>query len=109
MIITSEKKQYYGWAYLFMWPLGGYYIDTEKSNAEILVWCEKNLQGIYRIGGLFADFGDFFNQNRGGTEAVYLEGYGALFLITTDFPLAPPPSFLRSSQMRYFDTFVLFN
>lgn len=52
---------------------------------------KKNLQGVYRIGGLFADFGDFFNQDRGGTEAVYLEGYGALFLITTDFPLAPPP------------------
>ncbi len=52
---------------------------------------QKNLQGVYRIGGLFADFGDFFNQDRGGTEAVYLEGYGALFLITTDFPLSPPP------------------
>ncbi len=52
---------------------------------------QKSLQGVYRIGGLFADFGDFFNQDRGGTEAVYLEGYGALFLIATDFPLAPPP------------------
>ena len=34
------KKQYPGWAYLFMWPLAGYYIDTDKKNAEILAWKE---------------------------------------------------------------------
>ena len=49
MVVISEKKQYPGWAYLFMWPLGGNYIDSEKSNAEILVWCEKNLQGIFEV------------------------------------------------------------
>ncbi|KKN44290.1 hypothetical protein LCGC14_0694950 [marine sediment metagenome] len=49
MIVINEKKQYNGWAYLFMWPLGENYIDSEKSNAEILVWCEKNLQGIFEV------------------------------------------------------------
>jgi len=43
------KKQYYGWAFLFTWPLGGYYIDTDKSNAEILKWCKENLQGIFEV------------------------------------------------------------
>lgn len=45
--MTSGKKQYYGWAFLFLWPLGQNYIDSDKSNAEILKWCEENLQGKF--------------------------------------------------------------
>lgn len=47
--MTRGKKQYYGWAFLFKWPLGGNYKDSEKSNAKILKWCEINLQGIFEV------------------------------------------------------------
>ncbi|MFC1765819.1 hypothetical protein ACFL6U_27550 [Planctomycetota bacterium] len=42
-----------------------------------------------RIGGVLADFGDFFSSGH-ETESIYLEGYGAMFLMTVDFPLSPP-------------------
>jgi hypothetical protein len=35
-------------------------------------------------------FDPFWRQNRGMAEAMYLDGYGALFLIKVDFPLSPP-------------------
>jgi hypothetical protein len=41
-------------------------------------------------GGMYFDFDPFASLHRGLAEAMYLEGYGALFLIKVDFPLSPP-------------------
>jgi len=44
-----------------------------------------------RRGRLFADFGDFFGRDSRATEAIYLQGYGALFLMELNFAFSPPP------------------
>ncbi len=39
---------------------------------------------------MFKDLGAFFVSGDVGAQAVYIEGYGALFLMTVDFPLSVP-------------------
>lgn len=41
-------------------------------------------------GGMYFNFDPFASHRRGTAEAMYLEGYGALFLIKVDFLLSPP-------------------
>jgi len=43
------------------------------------------------IKGMFTDFGDFFGRDSRETEAIYLQGYGALFLMEVNFTFTPPP------------------
>ena len=43
------------------------------------------------IKGVFTDFGDFFGRDRRDTEAIYLQGYGTLFLMEVNFAFSPPP------------------
>jgi len=42
------------------------------------------------IKGVFTDFGDFFGRDNRATEAIYLQGYGALFLMEVNFVFTPP-------------------
>ena len=37
-----------------------------------------------------AEFGDLLTSDRGSPQAIYLQGYGALFIIETDIILSPP-------------------
>ena len=43
------------------------------------------------IRGILYDYGDFFDDSGRTTEALYLQGYAAVFLLKTDFPLSLPP------------------
>ena len=43
------------------------------------------------VGKMFADFGDFFGRDSRATEAIYLQGYGTLFLMEVNFAFSPPP------------------
>jgi len=43
------------------------------------------------IKGVFTDFGDFFGRDSRATEAIYLQGYGVLFLMEVNFTFSPPP------------------
>ena len=52
---------------------------------------EKRFQGAREIGGVFVDFGDFFGRDSHIAQAIYLQGYAALFLMEGSFPLSPPP------------------
>jgi len=49
--------------------------------------------GMYGGGDVMygGDFSFAFNPFGGGTEGIFLDGYGALFLMKVDFPLSPPP------------------
>ena len=40
---------------------------------------------------VFTDYGDFFGRDSRATEAIYLQGYGALFLMEVNFAFTPPP------------------
>jgi hypothetical protein len=42
------------------------------------------------IKGVFVDFGDFFGRDSRETEAIYMQGYGALFLMEVNFSFSPP-------------------
>ena len=42
------------------------------------------------IKGVFTDFGDFFGRDNRSTEAIYIQGYGALFLMEVNFAFSPP-------------------
>jgi hypothetical protein len=42
------------------------------------------------IKGLFTDFGDFFGRDNRSTEAIYMQGYGVVFLMEVNFAFSPP-------------------
>ena len=41
------------------------------------------------IQGVFVDFGDFFGRDSRSTEAIYMQGYGVLFLMEVNFAFSP--------------------
>ena len=41
------------------------------------------------IQGVFRDFGDFFGRDNRQTEAVYMQGYGAVFMMEVDYTFTP--------------------
>jgi len=52
---------------------------------------DKKFKGSRQVGGVFSDFGDFFGRDSRVAQAIYLQGYGALFLMEGNFPLSHPP------------------
>lgn len=53
---------------------------------------DKIFQGRRLIEGGFIDYGPFFGMGSSrATQAIYLQGYGALFLLEVDFPFSPSP------------------
>ncbi|MHC4727029.1 MAG: hypothetical protein ACYS17_07320 [Planctomycetota bacterium] len=42
-----------------------------------------------KIQGVFVDFGDFFGRDSRSTEAIYMQGYGVLFLMEVNFAFLP--------------------
>jgi hypothetical protein len=53
-------------------------------------------------GGLFVSSRDPFSMLLGGgaIQSMYLEGYGALFLVKVDFPLSPPPQVVEEPETK---------
>jgi hypothetical protein len=52
---------------------------------------DKIFQGPRLIEDMFRDYGKFFGRGSRATQAIYLQGYGTLFLLEVDFPFSPPP------------------
>ncbi|MFZ2148090.1 MAG: hypothetical protein WAV28_12795 [Sedimentisphaerales bacterium] len=52
----------------------------------------------------FVGFDPFSERNIGTTEAIYLEGYAALFLIRVNFPLSPPAEEKEEKETEEGDT-----
>jgi hypothetical protein len=55
-------------------------------------------------GSLFVGFDPFSVHNSGAVEAVYLEGYAALFLMKVNFPLSPSPETQEEKKIEEEDT-----
>jgi len=51
----------------------------------------KIFTGPQLVEGIFMNYGDIFGRGSRATEAVYLQGYGALFLMEVNIPLSSPP------------------
>lgn len=78
-------------------------IPTSEMKAEDLVTIMEDMRVMSRIfdkklglspAGIFPgtgfDFSFFGPHSARSTEAIFLQGYGALFLMKVDFPLSPP-------------------
>jgi hypothetical protein len=55
-------------------------------------------------GSLFVGFDPFSMHSSGTTEAIYLEGYAALFLMKVNFPLSPSPEAQEEKKTEVEDT-----
>ena len=77
-------------------------IPNTEIKAEDLAVITQDLQVMAHIfhkiftgprltEGIFMDYGDFFGRGSRATEAVYLQGYGVLFLMEVNIPLSSPP------------------
>jgi hypothetical protein len=53
---------------------------------------------------MYEDYNPFFGRDSGTTEAVYLEGYAALFLIKVNFPISPSPEAQEEKKTEEEDT-----
>ncbi len=51
---------------------------------------DERFKETRRIQGFFTDFGAFFGRDNRSTEAIYLQGYGVLFLMEVNFAFSPP-------------------
>jgi len=51
---------------------------------------DKIFKGPRLIEGVFVDYGDFFGRGSRATQAIYLQGFGTLFVMEVDFPFTPP-------------------
>jgi hypothetical protein len=77
-------------------------IPATNIEAENLVAITEDLQVMshifderfkepQEIQGVFVDFGDIFGRDRRSTEAIYMQGYGVLFLMEVNFAFSPSP------------------
>jgi len=55
-------------------------------------------------GSWFGGFDPFSGRNSGAIEAIYLEGYGALFLMKVNVLLSPPPEAIEEKETEEEDT-----
>ncbi len=65
------------------------FAELQEDMQVMLNILREKLSEPRMIMGTLVDYGDFFSGGR-GTEALYLQGYGAIFVMRVDFPLAPP-------------------
>jgi len=63
---------------------------TEDLQIMSHIFDERFKEG-QEIQGIFVDFGDIFGRDSRSTEAIYMQGYGALFLMEVNFAFSPEP------------------
>ena len=63
---------------------------TEDLQVMSQIFDEK-FKEPQEIQGVFVDFGDFFGRDSRSTEAIYMQGYGVLFLMEVNFAFSPEP------------------
>lgn len=84
-------------------------IPSEQTRTENLLTINEDMSVMSRIfeknieqarisiarGNIYASrqdpFSMFLGGGRGGIQSIYLQGFGALFMMKVDFPLTPPP------------------
>jgi hypothetical protein len=62
---------------------------------------DERFKGSRTIKGMFTDFGDFFGRDNRSTEAIYMQGYGVVFLMEVNFAFSPP---LKPQEQEVEDT-----
>ena len=62
--------------------------DIAETKEDILVMAEildERFREPRLIGGVLTDFGDFFGRDNQQTEAIYLQGYGLVFMMEINY------------------------
>jgi hypothetical protein len=91
-------------------------IPTEQTKTEELIAINEDMNVMARIfeknleqdrvtmmrGSIFSSgynpYGMLFESGRGNIQSMYLQGYGALFMLKVDFPLSPSPDMQQEQQ-----------
>lgn len=63
------------------------YVAIERDMNVMSLIFDRALRKPQMIGGVFTVMEDFFGRNSHVTEAIYLDGYGALFFLEVNFTL----------------------
>jgi hypothetical protein len=63
------------------------YVEIERDMEVMSLIYDRALKKPQMIGGVFTVLEDFFGRNSHVTEAIYLDGYGALFFMEVNFAL----------------------
>ncbi|MHC4519611.1 MAG: hypothetical protein ACYTAS_13560, partial [Planctomycetota bacterium] len=66
--------------------------SLSELTADLDVMCAVLDQALGDAGVKTRSWGPHVNRYRRGTRSLYLPGFGALFLVEVEFPLAPPPT-----------------
>ncbi len=73
--------------------------DTKLSQARLTTG-----RGSWYGDYMYEDYNPFFGRDSGAIEAIYLEGYGALFLMKVNILLSPPPEAQEEKKTEEEDT-----
>lgn len=66
------------------------FAQTAEDMRVMLNILREKLSEPRTIRGVLYDYGDFFPDAGRTVEALYLQGYAAMFMLKVDFPLSPP-------------------
>ncbi len=80
---------------------------TEDMNVMSRIFAKKLSQARLTTGRgswYVEDYNPFLGRDSGTTEAIYLEGYAALFLMKVNFPLSPLPEEKEEKETEEEDT-----
>ena len=77
---------------------------TEDMNIMSRIFQKDLQQARIGVGGVFITtssdpFHAVFARGKQSTQGMYLQGYGALFLMKVDFPLSPPPQAAEETKL----------
>ena len=67
--------------------------DLDAITQDLLVMShilDEKFKEPRMMKGVFTDFGDFFGRDNRSTEAIYMQGYGVVFLMEVNFAFSPP-------------------
>ena len=67
--------------------------DLDAITQDLLVMShifDERFKEPRTIKGVFTDFGDFFGRDNRSTEAIYMQGYGVVFLMEVNFAFSSP-------------------
>ena len=66
-------------------------LDFQQASRVMAEILDERFREPRMIEGVFRDFGDFFGRDNGKTEAVYIQGYGVIFMMEVDYTFSTAP------------------
>ena len=67
------------------------YLETREDLYIMSEILDERFKEPRMIQGVFRDFGDFFGRDNRQTDAVYMQGYGVVFMMEVDYTFTPAP------------------